>query len=180
MLALDEGQIFRVLYLVVPAMSAFELTTRTRRGDLGSPSMCTYGPLGRSASGLLPVFLLPVGRGSWFSSAADFRFSTSRTLAAALAVVGAGAGRDWPAFDAEVGWCPVSGSSDKNDFREDLNADLQWCGTDPWHFGTDPLTNGSGSVSRLCYFRHWPSRRNMKLFFLLFIFWRYIYIIFQR
>jgi hypothetical protein len=113
-LALDKSQIFRVfLYLVVPAMSAFELTTRTRRGDLGSPSICTYGPRGRSASSLLPVFLLPVGRGSWFSSAADFRFSASRTLAAALVVEVVGVGRDWPAFDAEADWCPVSGSSGK-------------------------------------------------------------------
>ncbi len=118
-------------------MSAFELTTRTRRGDLGSPSMCTYGPLGRSASGLLPAFLLPVGgRGSWFSSAADFRFSASRTLAAALVVVGVGVGRDWPAFDAEAGWCPVSRSSGR------MTSEKPWMlissTADPWHFGTDP------------------------------------------
>jgi hypothetical protein len=61
--------------------------------------------------------------------------------------------------------------------------------SDPWHFGiririrgSMPLTNGSGSVS--CYFCHWPLRRQQKTnflkVFLLFTFWRYFYIIFQR
>ncbi len=51
--------------------------------------------------------------------------------------------------------------------------------------GSMPLTNGSGSVSGSCYFRHWPSRCQQKTnfltqFFLLITFWSYIYIIFQR
>jgi hypothetical protein len=51
--------------------------------------------------------------------------------------------------------------------------------------GSMPLTNGSGSGSRSCYFRHWPSRCQQKSnfltqFFLLITFWSYIYIIFQR
>ncbi len=51
--------------------------------------------------------------------------------------------------------------------------------------GSIPLTNGSGSGcwSGPCYFRQWPSRCQKKILFfilLLFTFWRYIYIIFQR
>jgi hypothetical protein len=47
-----------------------------------------------------------------------------------------------------------------------------------------PLTNGSGSDSGSgsgsCCFRQWPSRRQLKIIFLLISFWSYIYIIFQR
>ncbi len=49
-----------------------------------------------------------------------------------------------------------------------------------------PLTNKSwsGFGCGICYFRHWPSRRqqktNLKKVFLLIILWRYIYIIFKR
>ncbi len=53
--------------------------------------------------------------------------------------------------------------------------------------GSKPLTNGSwsGFGSGSCYFRHWPSRCEQKnnfftQFFLLYTFWRNIYIIFQR
>ncbi len=53
---------------------------------------------------------------------------------------------------------------------------------------TGSVTFWSGSGSRLgfglCYFRHWPSRRQQKTkfkkVFLIITFWRYIYIIFQR
>jgi hypothetical protein len=62
---------------------------------------------------------------------------------------------------------------------------------DPRHFGTDPdpirgsipLTYGSGFGSGSCYFRQCPSRWQQKTFFpsfLLFTFWNYIYIMFQR
>ncbi len=50
--------------------------------------------------------------------------------------------------------------------------------------GSMPLTNGSGSVFRSCYFHHWPSihkqKTNFKKVFLHITFWRYISIIFQR
>ncbi len=53
---------------------------------------------------------------------------------------------------------------------------------DLWHFGADPkprilpLTNGSGSGSGSCSFRHLPSRCQQKIFFLVFLLlniWRY-------
>jgi hypothetical protein len=44
-----------------------------------------------------------------------------------------------------------------------------------------PLTNGSGSRSESCYFRHWPTNKKLisKKVFLLITFWRYTYIIFK-
>ncbi len=45
--------------------------------------------------------------------------------------------------------------------------------------GSMPLTNGSEFGSGSCYFRHWPSRRQQKLFFFSSSFWRYIHIICQ-
>jgi hypothetical protein len=40
--------------------------------------------------------------------------------------------------------------------------------------GSVPLTNGSGSDSGSCSFHQWPSRRQLKMIFLLISFWRYI------
>ncbi len=71
-----------------------------------------------------------------------------------------------------------------------LPVSTQCCGSVTFWSGSGsaPLTNGFGSGSGSCYFRQCPSRRQLKMLFLLklfcvfllFTFWRYIYIIFQR